>query len=330
MHEATDEKFWARRVKAGDEGVAAFVDAKLAGDVTDEQEEAADEHDIRALVGGWAEKSDAAAARALALAHATDEAAWLTDALRAKLLRKMNAKAQSLSHVDTERLQWLRESIRTTIAFTPDPHAEMVDAFVACTGAKKKALLTENAANLMKRHVGNHRRLPRVIAAFGRYPSSLKLERRWWRELAVGFEGLFFASEFGALFACVDTLFATRSLLDFDLADAQYALSYPVVAALQLEGPADVVGEDEGAFDRHVAPWLALGPVQEPRFAFNLACRSAQRQDRTALLEAAATALELGKTPGEFERDSDFAVYRNDPDFIALLRPSLEQLERGH
>lgn len=311
--------YWAKRVQQGDEGVAAFVDAKLAGDVSEEQEDAADEHDIRALVADWAEKSDAAAKRALALAHTTDESAWLTDACSARLLRHLYAQKNALSSDDTARLQWLTESARLTIAFTPDPDSALLEAYVAATGANPNTLLTENAANLMKRHVDNSRRLPRVVAAFGRYPSAMALPKKWWRELAVGLEGLFFANAFDAIFAVVDTLFAKRAHLTFALEDAQYALSYPAVAALQLEGPIDGAGEDPDAFVRHIAPWLSLGPIGEPRFAFNLACRHAQRQERDALLNMVARALELGKNAWEFHDDADFAVYRNDPGFIALV-----------
>ena len=52
---------------------------------------------------------------------------------------------------------------------------------------------------------------------------------------------------------------------------------------------------------------------------FNLACAHAVARDKVAMLRAIDTALENGATPDQFRRDSDFAPYLADPDFLALL-----------
>lgn len=63
--------------------------------------------------------------------------------------------------------------------------------------------------------------------------------------------------------------------------------------------------------------------VENPVLAYNLACWWAKADDKLALLAATARALELGKSPTQFRKDTDFAAFLDDPDFEALLEKAL-------
>jgi hypothetical protein len=76
------------------------------------------------------------------------------------------------------------------------------------------------------------------------------------------------------------------------------------------------VGDDR---DR-LAQLAALVPSDaSPELRFNLACAYAIAGDRAAMLRAARAALAAGASPTNFERDSDFDAFRDDPELRALL-----------
>lgn len=52
---------------------------------------------------------------------------------------------------------------------------------------------------------------------------------------------------------------------------------------------------------------------------YNLACFHALQDDKPRMLRHAAAALRLGKPAEQFLRDGDFAGYRDDPEFLALM-----------
>ena len=54
---------------------------------------------------------------------------------------------------------------------------------------------------------------------------------------------------------------------------------------------------------------------------YNLACFHALQGDKPRMLQHAAAAMRLGKPASQFLRDGDFAGYRDDPEFLALLAP---------
>lgn len=73
--------------------------------------------------------------------------------------------------------------------------------------------------------------------------------------------------------------------------------------------------------DRALATVIKLIPseVSSPHLAFNLACYSALKKDRAAMLTYVKLSLALGKTSELFRTDPDFAAYKKDKEFIAIL-----------
>ncbi|MEQ1569056.1 MAG: hypothetical protein ABMA64_25695 [Myxococcota bacterium] len=59
--------------------------------------------------------------------------------------------------------------------------------------------------------------------------------------------------------------------------------------------------------------------AQKDRLAFNVACFYAVRGEREPMLAWAARAVALGKPPAQFHAEADFAAFRTDPDFVALV-----------
>lgn len=54
-------------------------------------------------------------------------------------------------------------------------------------------------------------------------------------------------------------------------------------------------------------------------FLFNIACHYAVNQNKPQMLKMINRAIELGKNPEDFLRDSDFTGYWQDPDFLAAI-----------
>jgi hypothetical protein len=59
--------------------------------------------------------------------------------------------------------------------------------------------------------------------------------------------------------------------------------------------------------------------LSHPVLLFNLSCFEARIGNKHGMLHFAERALERGKLPDQFRKDSDFEAYRQDPDFEALL-----------
>ena len=59
--------------------------------------------------------------------------------------------------------------------------------------------------------------------------------------------------------------------------------------------------------------------IEHARLAFNLACLASIRGQKDDLLRFVKLAMNLGKTADQFEDDSDFDAFRDDPDFTSLL-----------
>lgn len=79
--------------------------------------------------------------------------------------------------------------------------------------------------------------------------------------------------------------------------------------------------DDHEAFD--ALSKLLPSEITNAALAYNLACTSARRGDREALLRNVKRALELGKSPTQMRDDSDFAAFLDDPELHALLEAAL-------
>jgi hypothetical protein len=86
---------------------------------------------------------------------------------------------------------------------------------------------------------------------------------------------------------------------------------------------AQLLGVSIRANDRDAVPaLLALVPdtVHWEILGYNLACYHAVTGDRAQMLRFVKRSMELGKSPAQFAADSDFDRWRDDPDFVALMK----------
>lgn len=89
-----------------------------------------------------------------------------------------------------------------------------------------------------------------------------------------------------------------------------HALYLPVIAAVKLK--------DE-AFLKSLITYIPE-ETEDILLAYNLACAFAVFKDKEFMLKYIKKSLELGKTSQQFMEDGDFAPYRNDQDFLDVLK----------
>ena len=83
------------------------------------------------------------------------------------------------------------------------------------------------------------------------------------------------------------------------------------MAAAQLSGDEEI--------SELVMEELVPDPIEKDRLAFNLACYYACKGDKDNVMRFTRRALELGKACAQFLDDDDFAPFREDAEFKALL-----------
>jgi len=69
----------------------------------------------------------------------------------------------------------------------------------------------------------------------------------------------------------------------------------------------------------------ALSEVGYARLFYNLACYQAKHGKRKLFLDYSKRALDLGKKPNQFLKDSDFEAYWQDEEFLNLLNSASER-----
>ncbi|PKL32446.1 MAG: hypothetical protein CVV45_12650, partial [Spirochaetae bacterium HGW-Spirochaetae-10] len=74
--------------------------------------------------------------------------------------------------------------------------------------------------------------------------------------------------------------------------------------------------------DRALLSWIEGQMPEEPNrlLSYNMACAYAHFSEKPAMLHFVQRSLELGKTSEQFVDDDDFRPYRDDADFLKLLR----------
>lgn len=291
---------WQERLEEEPAAVSALIDAWTDGSLSQGQKDTLEDAAQAALEMTCAD-SAAMRARALKLAAHTERVRWLPgDTWKTMLLEGELEGADGA---------WLLEHIARKVNRGVAMDDAVLEAYAAAAGTTMDEIHGVRAATALQKA----RRPAQYLSALDAvkaHPTTFELGQRWVTWLAHGYDQLRVAEAYDKVFEISDKLLSMRDLLPLTAKQAQYALSYPLVCALKL---------NDGSFEKHVQPWLDGVELEEPRFAFNLACYHAQMGDADALFPVIARARALGKPAAQFLEDADFEAYLDDPGFKAAL-----------
>lgn len=153
--------------------------------------------------------------------------------------------------------------------------------------------------------VRDYQRLEAALRDFIAFPSQVEFDFFATQCIARTYESLYHMKKWKQMSDISDLLLQARTHLKWSTEHQQYCLTYPLGAAVEVGGD---------FYDKHVAPWLEGVEIEEPRFAFNLACYQAKKgDDDQALFDAIKKAIDLGKPKQQFLEDDDFAAHLDKP-----------------
>jgi len=215
------------------------------------------------------------------------------------------------AQLDGEVKDWFLSEVYAELKSARDLDEALLNGY-ACAAKResldvKQELAGERFTTFFDRRQGQ---FLDTLSFFEKYPSAQALNRRWFVSLASEYDGLRLQEAHDKVFEISDRLLALKPHLKFENKDAQYALTYPLVA---------LVRQKSDRYHEYIAPWLEDADLEDPRFTFNLACYFAQKHERETLYSIVERAVALGKPAQEFKEDSDFASFLDDDRFLKAI-----------